>query len=111
MSTIAATSIDFNQDQFALRRSNTGAGNPYDYNSLLTGAEVSLGFDYDNSHREFADPNDEVLASHGHLTTANILLLGPRVFNVVATVSDIPAILAEGAADIDEKDVLEAFSD
>ncbi len=103
--------INFDGDLFALRRNNTGSGNPYDYNSLLTGEEIEKGFDYDNSHREFADPQEEVAASYGHRTTSQILAAGPRVFNVVATVTDIPAILAEGASDITETDVLEAFSD
>ncbi len=103
--------LNFDADQFALRRSNAGAGNPYDYNSLLTGEEIELGFDYDKSHREFADPQEEVAASYGHRTTEQILAAGPRVFNVVASITDIPAILAEGAADVSETDVLEAFSD
>lgn len=103
--------IDFTGDVFALRRNNSGAGNPYDYNSLLTGEELEAGFDYDNSHREFSDPQEEVAASYGHRTTEQILAAGPRVFNVVAEISDIPAILAEGASDVTEGDILEAFSD
>lgn len=73
-----STPIDFTRDQFALRRSNVGSGNPYDPNSLITGAEIQRGFTYLNSTRRYISPGFRTSAQLGHESTDAILVLAPR---------------------------------
>lgn len=69
----------FSTDQIALRRNNSGSGNPYDPESLLTGREIEQGFTYDNSRRSWASESAFKSAMAGNMTTSQVLLYGPRV--------------------------------
>lgn len=72
----------FVNDLFEMRRNATHAsGNPYDPESLLSGKEASLGMTYDNSHREWPNEESYMLAVEGRMSSEEILLMHPRVFN------------------------------
>jgi hypothetical protein len=72
----------FDEDLFSLRHSGTAfaAGNPYDPESLISGAEVEQGFTYSNSRREWADETAYQRAVRGDMPTAEILATAPRQF-------------------------------
>lgn len=53
--------------------------NPYDAESLLTGAEVVQGLDYDNSYRQWPDEATKRLGAEGKLSTEEVLRVAPRV--------------------------------
>lgn len=67
----------FSQDLFPARR--MPSGNPYDPESLLTGAEVEAGMTYTNSRRAWATEAEYHRAVQGEMTTEEILEAAPRV--------------------------------
>ncbi len=85
----------FTDDLFSVRRgggqqgvkdapANTGklvffAGNPYDPNSLLTGAEMACGLDYGNSVRTWPSYEAYIDAVSGNWTTERVEREAPRV--------------------------------
>jgi 2'-5' RNA ligase len=69
----------FEGDNFAERRAAiTGAGNAYDPDSLLTGAEHAKGMTYDNSYRAYPSQAvyDHIVS--GKVSTEEVLRLAPR---------------------------------
>jgi hypothetical protein len=67
----------FDEDLFTTwRRGNPF--NPYDPESLLTGAEEAAGMTYDNSRRNWPDEATYWKAVSGNLTQEEILQLAPR---------------------------------
>jgi len=70
--------LNFETDLFSVRRNNSGSGNPYDPESLLTGEEVSQGLTYNNSSRVWHNVAARDMAELGHLPTDAILGCAPR---------------------------------
>lgn len=71
----------FEEDNFNERRAScVGAGVAYDPESLISGAELSVGLDYRNSKRHWRNETHYLAAVKGWLTTEQILISAPRRF-------------------------------
>lgn len=68
----------FTQDNFASRR--TTGNNMYDPESLITGAEVAVGFTYKNSVRNYPDEETYLKIVHGEVPVSDVPTLAPRMF-------------------------------
>ena len=64
-------------DSFTIRRSGNGAGNPYDPESLLTGAEIAQGLGY-GDQRDWPDTETYVRAVNGDITPSEVAYVAPR---------------------------------
>ncbi len=73
----------FEKDNFMERRS---IGNRYDPESLISGEEISKGFTYTNSRRNWANQKHYQNATDGLMTIEEILRTAPRVFLPIAAI-------------------------
>jgi hypothetical protein len=72
----------FSQDNFSTRRNNSpSAGNGFDPESLITGAEVNAGFSYTNSHRAYPDQATYDALVAGDIPASRVAEVAPRVLN------------------------------
>ena len=70
----------FSQDNFAQRRNNSAAaGNAYDPESLITGAEVEQGLTYTNSRRNWPSELSYHATVSGRFNCDQVPILAPRV--------------------------------
>ena len=75
----------FDGDNFAARRSNSmGAGNWFDPESLMTGAERAKGFTYSNSRRNWKSETHYHRAVAQELTPEQIAETAPRMLKTIA---------------------------
>lgn len=72
----------FTSDLFTARRSGTvfTSGNPFDPESLITGAEAASGYTFVNSRRYWPSENHYRLAVGGQISTDTIVEIAPRCF-------------------------------
>ena len=72
----------FDRDNFTARRSNSpAAGNGFDPESLITGAEIKAGFTYTNSHRAYPGQDIYDALVTGVIPASYAPIVAPRVFN------------------------------
>lgn len=81
----------FELDDFSGRR--TTGHNLYDPESLLTGGEISHGYTYANSTRDYISASHYLHCIDGTLSPDEIALGAPRVFKIRKTTPYIPAAL------------------
>lgn len=88
----------FDQDNFDTRRSNSpSAGNGFDPESLITGAELAAGFTYTNSRRDYPGQATYDAIVAGDIPADAVPLIAPRVSIYV----DVPDVVPHHLGSLD----------
>lgn len=72
-----ARAVPVTGDSFTIRRSGNGAGNPYDPESLLTGAEIAQGLGYQDQ-RDWPNTDTYIRAVNGDIGPTDVARIAPR---------------------------------